>query len=551
MRTGGDLVIETLSVLGATTVFGIPGQHVLGLFDALGHSPLRLVSSRVENNAAFAADGFARVTDQPGVLIVSTGPGVLTALAGLQEAYASSIPMIVIASQIPEAGLGGRRKGMLHELDDQKAAARNVTKTQHTIHHASAIPAVLEDAWRTALTAPQGPVWVEIPQDVLLAPAPVPSPGELNVTIPQLTPHSSSVARAAEILHAARRPAIVAGGGVRRSGVAAQQALSRLAELLDAPTACTPGGNSAFPDDHPLSLGGWVEDRYVTEVLEDADVLLAVGTSLGEVSSNYYTMQPRGQLIHIDAEPRVLESNYPGLGIRADAGLALEAILAALERSPKPTESTWYGVTSADMVQNVRRQIADRLGQQDLEHEQSIMRSIRNAVPDKAHTFWDMTIAGYWAWNTWDAKQGAFHSAQGAGGIGYAFPAALGGAVGLEERVLAVSGDGSAMYSIAELATARQHDLAVTWLIIDDGGYGILREYMQVAFGATVGTELTRPDFVALVQSFGIPATLAAPDSLADDLQAAWLATGPNVLVLQTTLKMWQPTHQVSAPLEQ
>lgn len=152
MRTGGDLVIETLTSLGVTTVFGLPGQHALGLFDALRRSSLQFISSRVENNAAFAADGYARVTDQPGVLMVSTGPGALTALAGILEAYASSVPILVIASQIPTSGLGGRRKGMLHELDDQKAAARNVTKTQTTIHQASSIPATLEDAWRTALS---------------------------------------------------------------------------------------------------------------------------------------------------------------------------------------------------------------------------------------------------------------------------------------------------------------------------------------------------------------------------------------------------------------
>src|SRR5699024_2821241 len=279
-----------------------------------------------------------------------------------------------------------------------------------------------------------------------------------------------------------------------------------LAELLDAPVVCTPGGNTAFPHDHPLSLGGWVEDRYVTEIFEDADVLLAVGTALGEVSSNYYSMQPRGQLIHIDAEPRVLEANYPGLGIRADAGLAFEAILSAIRHGPKPTASTWHGLTAAELVNTTRQQISDRLASQDLEHEQSIMRSIRNAVPDDAHTYWDMTIAGYWAWNTWDSKHGAFDSGQGAGGIGYAFPSALGGAVGLQQRVLAVSGDGSAMYSIAELAAAKQHNLPVTWLIIDDGGYGILREYMRDAFGQAVGTELTRPDFVALAQSFGVSA---------------------------------------------
>src|SRR5690625_7870128 len=132
MRSGGDLVIETLSMLGATTIFGIPGQHALGLFDALSHSELRFISSRVENNAAFATDGYARATNEPGVLFVSTGPGALTALAGLQEAYASGVPMLVVSSQIQEEGLGGRRKGMLHRLDGQHGSVRNVETYEET-----------------------------------------------------------------------------------------------------------------------------------------------------------------------------------------------------------------------------------------------------------------------------------------------------------------------------------------------------------------------------------------------------------------------------------
>lgn len=544
MRTGGDLVVETLSALGASTVFGIPGQHALGLFDALGRSDLAFFSSRVENNAAFAADGYARATNRPAVLIVSTGPGALTALAGLHEAYASAVPMLVIASQIPASGLGGRRKGMLHELDDQQASARNVSKSQETVHTASSIPYALEDAWRTALTAPQGPVWVEIPQDVLLGPATVPAPGEIQLTIPQLSPHSGSIQSAAQLLAGAQRPAIVAGGGVRRSGTAAQAALHHLAELIDAPVVCTPGGNSGFPYDHPLALGSWVEDRYVTEVLDDADVLLAVGTSLGEISSNYYTMKPRGQLIQIDAHVRVLESNYPGLGIRADAALALEHITAAIEQSSTPVKTTWHDQTATDLVRTVRQRIQDRLAAQDLQHELGVMHAIRAATPSDAQTFWDMTIAGYWAWNTWDAQHGLFHSAQGAGGIGYAFPAAFGGAIGTGQRVLAVSGDGSAMYSIAELAAAKQHEVPVTWLIIDDDGYGILREYMHDAFGQTTATELTRPNFALLAESFGIPATVAEVDTLQEALETAWNAQGPNVVVLETTLAMWKPTHK-------
>ena len=542
MRTGGDLVVETLTALGARTVFGIPGQHALGIFDALGRSDLAFFSSRVENNAAFAADGYARVTGQPAVLVVSTGPGALTALAGVHEAYASSVPMMVISSQIPTPGLGARRKGMLHELDDQQAAARNVTKSQALLHSASSIPYALEDAWRAALTAPQGPVWVEIPQDVIDGPATVPPPGEIQPTIPQLLPHRGSIERAAELLATARRPAIVAGGGVRRSGTAALTALHQLAELMDAPVVCTPGGNSAFPAQHPLSLGSWVEDRAVTEVLNDADVLLAIGTSLGEVSSNYYTLRPQGQVIQIEAEVRVLGSNHAGLGIRADAGLALQEIISAFERPPPASD--WHGQSSSQLVATVQQQILDRLAAQDLDHEMAILEAIRAGTPDDAHTFWDMTIAGYWAWNVWDARNGSFHSAQGAGGIGYAFPAAFGGAIGTGQRVLAVSGDGSAMYSIAELSAAKQHAVPVTWLIIDDGGYGILREYMHQAYGHSVATELNGPDFASLVTAFGIPAIVAHPGELEAAVREAWQGDGPNVVICKTTMRMWQPTHE-------
>lgn len=542
MRTGGDLVVETLSALGAHAVFGIPGQHALAIFDALGRSDLDLYVARVENNAAFAADGYARTTDRPGVLLVSTGPGALTALAGVHEAYASSVPMLVISSQIPTAGLGGRRKGMLHELDDQQASARNVTKHQRLIHTASAIPYAIEDAWRIALTAPQGPTWIEIPQDVLLGPASVPAPRQLNPSVPQLWPHNESAREAAQLLAAAQRPVIVAGGGVRRSGPTAQAILQELAAQMNAAVVCTPGGNSAFPASHPLSLGSWVEDRSVTRVLNDADVLLAVGTALGEVTSNYYTLQPRGRLIHVDAEDRVLEANYPGLGIRADAGLALQALVAATRAAGPSATTTWHGRSATDMVQAVRDEIRERLAAQSRDHELEVMDAIRAGVPDDAHTFWDMTIAGYWAWNLWDARTGWFHSAQGAGGIGYAFAAALGGALGAGQRVLAVSGNGSAMYSIAELATAKQHDVPVTWLIIDDGGYGILREYMTQTFGRTTATELTGPNFVDLVASFGIHAILTSPESLDEALRSAWQTPGPNVIVCQTTLRMWQPT---------
>lgn len=537
-RNGGDLVVETLSALGATTVFGIPGQHALGLFDALSRSELHFVSSRVENNSAFAADGFSRATGQVGVLFLSTGPGALTALAGLQEAYATGVPMVVIASQIPLEGLGARRKGMLHQLDDQKASAANVTKSQRLIQHASGIPSAIQDAWTEAVSSPQGPVWIEVPQNVLLDPVMVPQVEDALAEPFDNPPRVELVREAVKWLTESRRPAIVAGGGTRRGN--AEPWLLSIAEKLGAPVLCSPGGNGAFPWEHELSLQAWVEDRYVTEVLEDADVVLVVGSSLGEVTSNYFTFEPRGRIIQIDAEPRVLESNRPALGIRADAGQALAALDEAL---PVLDRDRTAGYDAVTLVAETLAKVQGRLDSQDLGLERKFMADIRAATPAGLQTYWDMTIAAYWAWSCWDAKEGQFHSAQGAGGLGYGFPGAIGGAVGLGERVLAVSGDGSSMYSIAELATAKQHNLPVTWLIVDDGGYGILREYMEGAFGKATATELTRPDFVKLAEAFGVPAVKVAPGDVRQALEDSFAAEGPNVVVVETLLRLFAPTH--------
>ncbi|WP_312178559.1 thiamine pyrophosphate-binding protein [Arthrobacter sp.] len=539
VRNGGDLVVETLEALGATTVFGIPGQHALGLFDALSRSTLEFVSSRVENNAAFAADGFSRATGKVGVLFLSTGPGALTSLAGLQEAYATGVPMVVVASQIPIEGLGARRRGMLHQLDDQKASAANVTKSQRLIQHASGIPSAIQDAWTEAISAPMGPVWVEVPQNVLLAPVMVPAVEDALAEPFDNPPRSELVTEAVKWLGSARRPAIIAGGGTRRGR--AEEHLLSLAGKLRAPVICTPGGKGAFPWNHPLSLQSWVEDRWATELLEDADVLLVIGSSLGEITSNYFTFAPRGRIIQIDAEPRVLESNGPALGIRADAGQALAALDAALQEPAQAPD--WHGQTPEELTAATLARITARLEAQDLGPERAFMADIRAAVPAGMETFWDMTIAAYWAWSCWDAKSGAFHSAQGAGGLGFGYPGALGAAVGLGERVLAVSGDGSAMYSIAELATARQHNVPVTWLIVDDGGYGVLREYMVDAFGKATATELAGPDFVLLAESFGIPARRAEPAKVRQALEESFAEDGPNVVVVETVLRLFAPTH--------
>ena len=534
-RNGGDLVVETLQGLGATTVFGLPGQHALGMFDALRRSSLSYVGLRVENNAGFAADAYGRITGEVAPLLLSTGPGALTSLAALQEAAAASAPVLAISSQIPTAGLGGGRHGYLHELRDQKASVRDIVKSVHTVRTASQIPSAIAAAWESALTAPHGPVWVEIPQDVLLAGTVLPVVSALDATPRALYPRPELTLVAAHLLSNAERPVIIAGGGVVRSDAAGK--LRALAEKIDAPVVTTFGGKGAFPREHPLSLRSWREDRYTTDFLESADVLLVVGSGLGELSSNYHTFAPRGRVIQIEADAGKLESNHPALGIHSDAREALADLLEAVE----PREDA----TATDRVRELLERVHDRIAAQDLTLEQQVLASVREALPDTSPSFWDMTILAYWAWSAFDARHpNTMHSAQGAGGLGYGFPAALGAAAADRTRpVLAVSGDGGAMYSIAELATARQYDLPVTWLIVDDGGYGILREYMTGAFGEATATELSRPDFVALAESFGVPAVRTSPESLAADLAKALAAPGPSVVVLPALLRMFEPTH--------
>jgi acetolactate synthase-1/2/3 large subunit len=542
-RIGGDVVVETLRSLGADTVFGLPGQHALGLFEALRRAPdLRVISSRVENNLAFSADGFARARlganpDGPvpvTPMIVSTGPGALLTLASLQEAKAASVPVLGISSQVPVAGLGGGRHGYLHELPDQQASFAGVVKSVHSVRSASQIPTALREAWESAASVPYGPVWVEIPQDVLLAPTSLPEITSAQAHPAPLAPLPELITEAANLLGAAKNPVILAGGGALRARAHAE--LLALAEALRAPVLSTFGGKGVFSWDHPLSGQSWMEDWHSTEFLAGADVLLVLGSGLGELSSNYREFAPRGRVIQVEADAGKLESNYPALGIHADVKLTLQELLewVPMRRSDGRAEAA---------VTDLLAKVAARLDVQDLAPERKLAAELRAAVPDGTPTYWDMTILGYWAWSVWNADGAPIHTAQGAGGLGYGLPGALGGAAATGGPVLAVSGDGGAMYGIAELATAVQHHLDVTWLIVDDGGYGILREYLTDTFGQSTATELARPDFVALAQSFGVPATLSTMDSIGADVAEALATPGPSVVVLPALLRMFTPTH--------
>jgi acetolactate synthase-1/2/3 large subunit len=531
-RTGGRLVAETLEALGTEAAFGVPGVHALAIWDGLRGSSVRTIGFRTELNAGFAADGYARATGKPAALLLSTGPGALISLASLMEAASSHVPLVAIASQIPR-DLIGRGRGYLHELPDQIASFAPVVKWAARAESDAGIPELLGEAWRQALSPPTGPVYVEIPVDVLGGETSVEAPGKQTGTyLIQPTAREEARGEAIRLLNGAERPVIWAGGGVLRGR--AWEEMAELARRLDAPVATTYMGKGAFPADDPLSAGCACDEAAFKELLEQADVVVAIATELGAETTAQYGLDFSGQLIQIDAVPERIGATYPALALVGDAVATLGDLL------PQVEERTGDG---AERAARVRERVAQGLAGQDRDLERGLLETIRAAVPAETVTAWDMTILAYWAAAHFPVtKPRTFLYPLGSGTLGYSWPAALGASVGLSTPTLAVVGDGGFLYGIQELATAKQHGLDTVVLVVDDGGYGILREYQRASFGETTAVDLVEPDYVAVANAFGIPAERASPDDLGAALEHAFTGGGPALVHLPVLLRMWEPT---------
>jgi acetolactate synthase-1/2/3 large subunit len=533
-RTGGDVVVESLEMLGAPVAFGIPGTHTLSIWERLRTSSMRSLVLRTELAAGFAAEGHARVTGRPTPLLLTTGPGALMSLAPLMEAAAAHTPVVAIASQIPSSQIG-RRRGYLHELPDQIASFAPIVKWATRAPSADLLPDVLAEAWRRAQTPPSGPVFIEVPVDILRAPAPGPLTGGLAGE-PPASPVAAAdaVAEAAQLLSAAERPVLWAGGGVMRSG--AWDQLVALAERLHAPVATTYMGKGAIPDDHPLAVGSSTDEPAFRRLLAEADVVLCIGTELGAETTGHWALEFSGRLIQVDAAPERIGLNYPTLGLVGDARPTLQALVDRVT-----PDGDGDGAAARQRVAELRREVEDGLEQHARPLEPELLRAIGDVLPRDAVQAWDMTTLAYWAAAFSDVfTPRRFLYPLGSGTLGYSWPAALGAAAALPDTpVLAVAGDGGFSYGLADLASARQHDSSVALLLIDDGGYGILRSHQQRTYGNTHAVDLPGPDFAALMTSFGVPVRKSRPENLAQDLHWALEVEGPATVLLTADLEIF------------
>jgi acetolactate synthase I/II/III large subunit len=534
-RRGADVLVGALEALGASAAFGVPGTHALAIWEALRSSPIATLGMRTELCSGFAADGYARASGRVAPLLLSTGPGALNSLTALMESASAHVPVLAISSQIPRA-LIGRNRGFLHDLPDQLASFAPVVKQARRAESAAGLAELVAECWRAALTPPSGPIYLEVPVDVLDGQAgAAPAPATLDGLPAPPAPAPEVLAEAAKLLAAAERPLLWAGGGVERSG--AWKELLALAERLRAPVATTYMGKGAFPAGHPLAVGSACDDAAFAELLDDADVILCIGTELGAETTRQYAAKLPGRLIQIDAAPERIGSTYEALAVVGDAAAALAALAPLVpERAPDGDAER--------RVEALRARIADGLDAQGRELERGILRDIAAAAGPDAVIAWDMTIMGYWAAAHLPVERPrTFLYPLGSGTLGYAWPAAIGAQAALPDaRTLAVVGDGGILYGLQELASARQHELPAKLLIVDDRGYGILREYQRTTFEATFAVDLVQPDFEVVCRGFGVPVRTTDAGGLAGALEWAFDEHGPAAVVLRAAVRAHQPT---------
>ncbi len=510
--TGARAAVAALEDAGVEIAFGLPGVHNLPLWRELNGSPIRLVGVRHEQTAAYAADGYARASGRLGVALTTTGPGAANTLAAVGEAWASRQPILVIATDIPTtARRPGVWRGVLHEATDQAAMFMPVVKEAIRVHSADEIGPAVARAARTALEAPARPVYVEIPTDLLngeLAPEPAsgaerPEAGadggrRADGVARGLGPSEDQLARAADLLERARRPLVWAGGGALQSG--AGEAVARLAERLVAPVMLTYSASGLLPPRHPCLVEAPPHVPEVGALWDEADMVVAIGSDFDGMMTQGWKMPQPPHLVAINVDARDASKNYrPDVVVEADAAAAAAALADRLgERG---------GLDSLERrLKELDRAVRARLAAEDPEAI-GFLDTIEAALPDDAIVVSDMCIPGYWL--------GGFYRTPaprkllyplGWGTLGCAFPQGLGAALAGAGPAVSISGDGGFLYACGELAAAKQENIPLTAVIVDDDGYGMIRYDQDLHGDPREGVDLINPDFVALAAAFGIRA---------------------------------------------
>ena len=488
----GVYLTKLLRAYGVNTVFGIPGVHTIELYRGLAGSGLRHVTPRHEQGAGFMADGYARAGGRPGVCFIISGPGMTNILTAMGQAYGDSVPMLVI-STVNAHGRMGSGEGWLHELPDQQGMVAKVSAFSRTIHRPEDLAGALAQAFAVFDGARPRPVHLELPIDVMLAPAghlPVPdSPARLS----RPSPDPAALAEAAAVLARAQRPLILAGGGA--VGAAA---LPALAKALDAPVVMTTNGRGILPPGHPLAVTLTASLPATRALIAAADVVLAVGTELGPTDYDMYEdggFTLPAPLIRLDIDAtQVQRGCAPAIGLVGDAGQGVAALLAAI-----PARAPAGGAARAAAAQSGIADLPEML-RADL----ALLDMLRATLPE-ALIVGDSTQAVYAGNMAFAAARpgGYFNSATGFGTLGYGLPAATGAALAQGRPVLALTGDGGLQFCLSELTSAVEAGVSVILLLYDNDGYGEIKSAMIAQNVPPLGVDILTPRLPEIARACG------------------------------------------------
>ncbi|WP_327438742.1 5-guanidino-2-oxopentanoate decarboxylase [Pseudomonas donghuensis] len=532
MATCGEVLVKLLEGYGVDHVFGIPGVHTVELYRGLASSRIRHITPRHEQGAGFMADGYARTRGKPGVCFIITGPGMTNITTAMGQAYADSIPMLVISSVQSRDQLGGGR-GKLHELPAQSNLVAGVAAFSHTLMSADDLPSVLARAFAVFDGARPRPVHIEIPLDVLvedadhlLACAPV--------RIARAGAAPAPVAQMAAMLAAARRPLILAGGGA----IEASAALTRLAEYLQAPVALTINAKGVLPASHPLQIGSTQSLVATRALVAEADVVLAIGTELAETDYDVTFkggFEIPGELLRIDIDPDQTVRNYPPkVALVADSTLATQALLVALAEQPAPVRGAEWGAARAARLRGVLE--ADR--DLPMRSQTRMLTTLVETLPG-AVLVGDSTQPVYTGNLTLDMDQPRrwFNASTGYGTLGYALPAAMGAWLGSAEApadrapVVCLIGDGGLQFTLPELASAREAQVPLIVLLWNNQGYEEIKRYMVNRAIEPVGVDIYTPDFIGVAKALGCSAeSVGDVAQLREALRQACDRQGPSLI---------------------
>lgn len=536
MPNGADLLVEALAKRGVSHVFGMPGSHTTYIYDALARrGGIKTVLCRNEQAAAFAADGFARVTGRPGVVCTTAGPGATNALTGVGEAWSDSVPILLVAGQVNSDRIH-QECGRYHEID-LEGIFKLCTKWCGTARHVDDFARMVEHAFAAMTTGRPRPAAIFIPQDLAAkevdfimsgddVPMPDGPPAELAdartpayTLLPAQGPVSVGVAATVELLGGAARPIILAGGGAVWSDAGAE--VRALAKRLDCPVITTLNGKGLLDERDRFSLGHARSVRSKA-ALPHADAMIAFGCRFTEVMTEWGKMPVPAKLIQVDVDAGQIGMNYPAaVGIVADAKQTAAALTQALPERPAGPGIGWGKFWEDARAAKVK-------------HPEWLIDVLREVLPDDSVVFTDACEMAYRMMTDYPAHgPRRFFYPSNFITLGWGFPAAVGAAVALPDRVVvSVSGDGGFAMTAQELATAARYKLRVVAVVHNDSAFGAMKNIMQRRHGGRfIDSDLNNPNFVALAEAYGVRGvSVHSVRKFTVELRDAIIGKGPTVI---------------------